>query len=107
LNLQCHRHHPAKVSGLIDTAHYWSAVPLWDYVRLRSDPAPDFSEYGSGSSQNYTDLPPWSALSLTQKIDFIVEYLREYEVICKKALTRWPRAQMELFDEKNQRSKIL
>jgi hypothetical protein len=26
---------------------------------LRSDPAPDFSEYGSGSSQNYTDLPPW------------------------------------------------
>jgi hypothetical protein len=36
-----------------------------------------------------------------KKIDFIVEYLREYEVICKKALTRGSRAQMELFDEKN------
>jgi hypothetical protein len=41
-----------------------------------------------------------------KKIDFIVEYLREYEVICKKALTRGSRAQMELFDEKNRRSKI-
>jgi hypothetical protein len=42
----------------------------------------------------------------TKKVDFIVEYLREYEVICKKALTRVSGAQMELFDEKNQRSKI-
>jgi hypothetical protein len=39
-------------------------------------------------------------------IDFIVEYLCEYEAICKKALTRISGAQMELFDEKNQRSKI-
>jgi hypothetical protein len=29
-----------------------------------------------------------------------VEYLREYETIFKKALTRVSRAQMELFDEK-------
>jgi hypothetical protein len=36
----------------------------------------------------------------TKKIDFIVEYLREYEAICKKALTHGSRAQMELFDEK-------
>jgi hypothetical protein len=36
-----------------------------------------------------------------KKIDFIVEYLREYEAMCKKALTRGSRAQMELFDEKN------
>jgi hypothetical protein len=35
-----------------------------------------------------------------KKIDFIVEYLRKYEAICKKALTRGSRAQMELFDEK-------
>jgi hypothetical protein len=42
-----------------------------------------------------------------KKINFIVEYLREYEDICKKALTRGSRAQKELFDEKNQRSKIL
>jgi hypothetical protein len=35
-----------------------------------------------------------------KKNDFIVEYLREYEAICKKALTRGSRAQMELFDEK-------
>jgi hypothetical protein len=35
-----------------------------------------------------------------KKIDFIVKYLREYEFICKKALTRGSRAQMELFDEK-------
>jgi hypothetical protein len=41
-----------------------------------------------------------------KKIDFIVEYLREYEVICKKALPCGARAQMELFDEKNRRSKI-
>jgi hypothetical protein len=41
-----------------------------------------------------------------KKIDFIVEYLREYEAICKKALTRGSVAQMELFDEKNRRSKI-
>jgi hypothetical protein len=41
-----------------------------------------------------------------KKIDFIVEYLRKYEVIIKKALTRGSRAQMELFDEKNHRSKI-
>jgi hypothetical protein len=40
-----------------------------------------------------------------KKVDFIVEYLREYEAICKKVLTRGSRAQMELFDEKNQRSK--
>jgi hypothetical protein len=51
-----------------------------------------------------------SAVSLTllttKKVDFIVEYLCEYEAICKKALTRESGAQMELFDEKNQRSKI-
>jgi hypothetical protein len=41
-----------------------------------------------------------------KKIDFIVEYLREYKATCKKALTLGSRAQMELFDEKNQRSKI-
>jgi hypothetical protein len=35
-----------------------------------------------------------------KKIDFIVEYLREYEAICKKALTHGPRAQIELFYEK-------
>jgi hypothetical protein len=35
-----------------------------------------------------------------KKIDFIVEYLREYEAICKKALTPGSRTQMELFDEK-------
>jgi hypothetical protein len=55
---------------------------------------------------------PWSAVSILvsgvndKNIDFIVEYLREYVVIWKKALTRWSRAQMELFDEKNRRSKI-
>jgi hypothetical protein len=37
-----------------------------------------------------------------KKIDFIVDYLRKYEVICKKALTRGSRAQMELLDEKTQ-----
>jgi hypothetical protein len=42
----------------------------------------------------------------TKKVDFIVEYLREYEAIYKKALTRVSGAQMELFDEKNRRSKI-
>jgi hypothetical protein len=42
----------------------------------------------------------------TKKVDFNVEYFREYEAICKKALTRVSGAQMELFDEKNQRSKI-
>jgi hypothetical protein len=31
-----------------------------------------------------------------KKIDFIVEYLREYEAICKKALTRGSKAQMEV-----------
>jgi hypothetical protein len=36
----------------------------------------------------------------TKKIDFIAEYLREYQAICKKALTRVSGAQMELFDEK-------
>jgi hypothetical protein len=41
-----------------------------------------------------------------QTNDFIVEYLREYEAICKKALTRVSGAQMELFYEKNQKSKI-
>jgi hypothetical protein len=38
----------------------------------------------------------------TKKVDFIVEY----EAICKKALTHVSGAQMELFDEKNQMSKI-
>jgi hypothetical protein len=51
-----------------------------------------------------------SAVSLTlltpKKVDFIVEYLREYEAMCKKALNRVSGAQMELFDEQNQRSKI-
>jgi hypothetical protein len=42
----------------------------------------------------------------TKKVDFIVEYLREYKAICKKALTGVSGAQMELYDEKNQRSKI-
>jgi hypothetical protein len=36
----------------------------------------------------------------TKNVDFIVEYLRKYEAICKKALTRVSGAQMELFDEK-------
>jgi hypothetical protein len=41
----------------------------------------------------------WSAVSLTpltnKKVDFLVEYLREYEAICRRS-----GAQMELFDEK-------
>jgi hypothetical protein len=37
----------------------------------------------------------------TKKVDFKIEYLREYEVICKKALTRVSGAQMELFDKKS------
>jgi hypothetical protein len=41
-----------------------------------------------------------------KKVDFLVEYLREYEAICKKALTRGSGAQMEFFDGKNRRSKI-
>jgi hypothetical protein len=45
-------------------------------------------------------------LLTTKKVDFIVEYLREYEAICKQALTHLSGAQMELFDEKNQRSII-
>jgi hypothetical protein len=40
------------------------------------------------------------------EVDFIVKNLREYEAICKKALIGVSGAQMELFDEKNQRSKI-
>jgi hypothetical protein len=36
----------------------------------------------------------------TKKVYFIVEYLREYETICKKVLTCVSGAQMELFDEK-------
>jgi hypothetical protein len=36
----------------------------------------------------------------TKKVDFIIEYLHEYEAICKKASTRVSGAQMELFDEK-------
>jgi hypothetical protein len=38
--------------------------------------------------------------------DFILEHLREFEAICKKALTRSLGAQLGLFDEKNQWSKI-
>jgi hypothetical protein len=53
------------------------------------------------------DLPPWSVVLLTTtKMDFIVEYLCKYEAIYKKALTCGSRAQMELFDERNRRSKI-
>jgi hypothetical protein len=37
--------------------------------------------------------------------DFKVEYLREFEAICKKALTRESGAEVGLFDKKNQRSK--
>jgi hypothetical protein len=52
---------------------------------------------------NYGSLL-WSAVLMTplttKKVEFIVEYLREYEAICKKALTRVSEAQMELFDEK-------
>jgi hypothetical protein len=35
--------------------------------------------------------------------DFIVEHLREFEAICKKALTRSSGAQVGLIYEKNQR----
>jgi hypothetical protein len=38
--------------------------------------------------------------------DFLVEYLGEFEAICKKASTRLSGAQVGLFDEKNPRSKI-
>jgi hypothetical protein len=38
--------------------------------------------------------------------DFKVEYLREFEAICKKGFTRESGARVGLFDEKNQRSKI-
>jgi hypothetical protein len=48
----------------------------------------------------------WSAVSLTQlttkKVDFIVEYLCEYEAMCKKALTSVSGVQMEMFDEKKE-----
>jgi hypothetical protein len=42
----------------------------------------------------------WSAVSLTPLTTKKVEYLRKYEAICKKALTRVSGAQMELFDVK-------
>jgi hypothetical protein len=45
-------------------------------------------------------------LLTTKKVDFIVEYLRDYEAICKKALTRVSGAQMELFDEKTRGRKF-
>jgi hypothetical protein len=48
----------------------------------------------------------WSALLTTKKVEVIVKYLREYEAINIKALTRGSGAQMELFDAKNWRSKI-
>jgi hypothetical protein len=48
-----------------------------------------------------------SSTTLTnKKVDLIFEYLREYEAICKKASTRGPKDQMDLFDEKNRRLKI-
>jgi hypothetical protein len=51
----------------------------------------------------------WSAVSLTplttKNFDFAVEYMREYEAICKKASMRVSRAQMELFDEKTRGKK--
>jgi hypothetical protein len=52
----------------------------------------------------------WSSVSLTplatKKVDFIVKYLSEDKAVRKKAFTHGPGAQMELFDEKNRRSKI-
>jgi hypothetical protein len=43
----------------------------------------------------------------TKIVDFIVEYLLEYEAIRKKALTRVSGAQMEFFDEKPKDRKTL
>jgi hypothetical protein len=37
---------------------------------------------------------------ISPAVSGIIDYLREYEAICKKALTRVSMAQMELFGEK-------
>jgi hypothetical protein len=51
----------------------------------------------------------WSAVSLkqltTKKVNFIVEYLREYKAICKKALTSVSGAQMELQKTRGRKSR--
>jgi hypothetical protein len=74
----------------------------WGRIRHRIFRSMEYSMY-----QNFTDLLSWYHWHRwPQKIDFIVEYFREYEAICKKALTRGSRAQMELFDEKNMRKNM-
>jgi hypothetical protein len=45
---------------------------------------------------------PWLT---TKKVDFIVDYLHEYEAICKQVLTRVSGAQVELFYEKKTRGR--
>jgi hypothetical protein len=42
-------------------------------------------------------------LLTTNKVDFVVQFLREYKAICKKALICVSGAQIELFDEKKTR----
>jgi hypothetical protein len=76
-------------------AHHWPAVPLWDNVRLRPDPAPVFSECGSGSSQKLPDLPRFhSRISLRIRSQM------------QKGFNPWVKGPKGVVWWKNRRSKI-
>jgi hypothetical protein len=84
-------------------------VSLTLLIRLCKLCTKTFLEYGSGSSQNDTDLPPgqqchWHRLH--RKIDFIVKYLREYKAILQKGFNLWAKGPDGVVWWKNRRSKI-
>jgi hypothetical protein len=100
------------VSGVNDTAHHWSAVSMtlpttgqrcqwyrWPLINCRKQCC------GAASSISYGSASGSSLTPLTAK-KFPSQYLREKQAVCKKVLTCRSGSQMELFDEKNQRSKI-
>jgi hypothetical protein len=104
---RCHWHRQCCLSGVIDTAgaiwHRWSRGPrIWDALAAFK---------GNINKTNYIGKLYYPiAITITQKYrgylricwgysgvidsagakigDFIVEYLREFKAICKKALTR-------------------
>jgi hypothetical protein len=95
--------------GVIDTAYHWSAVSLTSSstVYLLQFFLQNLHNWAVGEDVRKNRLVSSVIDTADHKIgDFKVEFLGEYESILKKGSTRGSVSQEELFDEKNQVSKI-
>jgi hypothetical protein len=103
---RCQWHRCAHHTCVNDSAVHVTAVPMTPLC-MSHDVQPTLSTIFAIDPIQYCFFYAGIWFGCTRHSgDFTVDFLREFEAIFKKALTRVSGAYGELFDEKNQRSKF-